>query len=793
MVEANAGLDPQAASDGELESGGAASSIATDDSGLSEIVVTAQRRSTNLQQTPISITAVTGDTLRERSVTDVSGVAEATPNVQLITSSQASGGSSFAQLFVRGVGQTDYYITKDPAVGLYVDGVYLARAPGALLQLLDIERVEVLRGPQGTLFGKNTAGGAVNIITKKPEGEYSGVAEVQAGDYGRRSVAGSFQTPLIQDRLFLRATALSQHRDGYYERLRAAPVDGRTANGNSLDAHSGRVSLRWTPTDEVDVVLAADATLQRQTGTDFQAVAIDGSVPTMELYNRVVAAPLGPERYGSDFVAPRPWTTYSTTPSHNNTDVWGGSGTITWDIGETQLKSISAYRGLRAAARTDADGTPFDIVASDGVVIKQHQISQELQLTGNALDRHLSWVLGLWYFQEHAEDNQSSRQLVGLYERLEAAAPRSIAPPGESADTCPADGSGPEDICLGGEGNPLNARYDLSRNFRRTLNGRSYAAFGQAAIKATEDLSFTVGARISREEKDFTFEERQPLNNNQSTFGELKVSPAWNVFTPRLGAEYRFTPALMGYASYAWGFKAGGITGRPRRADLFTAFNPERLITYEVGAKSEWWGRRLRFNVAAFFSQYEDIQITRNTTDAQGMFIRVEQNAGSGNIKGFEAEATLSPVRALNISAGLGYTDFGFTSLLTQEGPSDMNITLNSKLPFTPKLTGAFSASYRIDLGEAGSITPRVDLDYSSGYYVDIPNTQAIAQGRYALLNARLAYSPSSMRWEAYVSATNLANAAIIGAGVYGVANGSQVVSYRPPRMIFAGLRFNFD
>jgi iron complex outermembrane recepter protein len=767
----------------------AAATESAEQPGLTDIVVTAQRRSTNLQQTPISITALTGDSLRERGANDVSGVTDSTPNVQLVTSSQASGGSNFAQLFIRGVGQTDFYITKDPAVGLYVDGVYLARAPGALLQLLDLERVEVLRGPQGTLFGKNTAGGALSIITKRPDGQMSGVAELQIGNYGRRSVAGSFDVPLVEDRLFLRATALSQHQDGYYERLQAAPIDNRTADGNSLGAHSGRVSMRWAPLHNVDVTLSADGTLQRQTATDYQALSINNSPPNIQLYNQLVLSPRG-AMYSDRYVAPRPWTTYSTTPSYNNTDVWGSSGTISWDLGPVQLKSISAYRALRAAARTDADGTPFDIVASDGVVIKQHQISQELQLTGNAFAERFVWVLGLWYFQEKAEDRQSSRQLVGLFEALENAPANSIVPPGGAADLCSGDMAA---MCLGGMGNPANARFDLSRNFLRTLRGRSYAAFGQAALKVTDALSFTVGARISREEKTFTFDETRPLRDNMSSFGELKVDPSWNVFTPRLGAEYRFMPALMAYASYAWGFKAGGITGRPMSRELFRAFDPERLVTYELGAKSEWLDHRLRLNVAAFYSQYRDIQITTNTTDMQGMFVRLEQNAGSGTIKGFEAEATLAPIRSLNISAAIGYTDFEFTSLLPQEGPPGMSITLDSQLPYTPKLTAAASASYRIDLGAAGFLTPRADFDYSSGYFVDIPNTQAIAQGRYALINARLAYAPRSLKWEAYLASTNLANAAIIGSGVYGVSNGSQVVSYRPPRMIFAGARFNFD
>ncbi|HKU38401.1 MAG TPA: TonB-dependent receptor [Polyangiales bacterium] len=763
------------------------------DTGLEEIVVTAQRRRTDLQKTPIAITALSSEELHERGAVDLQDVIEGVPNVQLITSSQASGGSNFAQLFIRGIGQTDFYITKDPAVGLYVDGVYLARAPGSLLQLLDIDRVEVLRGPQGTLFGKNTAGGAINVITKKPDGSFGGVADLQAGGQGRRGVAGSFQAPIIEDRLFMRVTGSALHQDGYYQRLEAGAIDSRTADGNSLGSYAGRVSLLWSPSDEVEVILAADASQERQTGTDYQAVAIFDDVPNIRLYNDLVLAPIG-QRYDSSWVAPRPWATNSTTPSYDNTDVWGVSGTVSWGIGPVQLKSISAYRALRAAARTDADGTPFDIVASEGIEVKQHQISQELQLTGNSFDHHLAWVLGLWYFQEDAEDHQGSRQLVGLYEALEDAPPRSIAPPGQPADMCPADGSGPAETCLGGMGNPLNKRFDLSRDFARELSGRSYAAFGQASVGIGDALGFTVGARFSREEKDFSYEETQPLQADKSTFGKLTVKPAWNVFTPRLGVDYRFTRTLMVYASYAWGFKAGGITGRPARADLFQAMDPEWLITYEVGLKSEWFDRRLRVNLAAFYSQYTDIQITRNTTDAQGMFIRVEQNAGDGNIKGFEAEVTAVPVKGLSLGAAVGYTDFEFTSLLPQQSAQpNMLLTLQSQLPFTPKFTGAFFASYALDLGGAGELRPRVDVDYSTGYYVDIPNTEAIAQDNYVLLNARLAYAPASDAWELYVAATNLTDQAVIGSGVFGPANGSQVVSYRAPRIIYAGARFRFD
>jgi iron complex outermembrane recepter protein len=655
---------------------------------------------------------------------------------------------------------------------------------------MDIERVEVLRGPQGTLFGKNTAGGAISVITKKPTGDFNGVAELRAGDYGRRDISGSFEVPLIENQLFLRASGMSLHHDGYYERLRAGAIDSRTADGNSVDAHSGRVTLRWTPTDDLDIVLSADDTLQRETATDYQAVGIFDS-PNISLYNRLLLAPRG-EVYDQRWIAPDPWTTYSTSPSYSNTDVWGTSGTITWDLGALQLKSITAYRSLRAATKADADGTPFDIVASDGILVEQNQISQELQLTGNVWENRLNWVVGLWYFQEHAKDRQSSRQLVGLFDTLEDAPLRSIDPPGMMG-VCPADGSGPM-ACLGGMGNMANLRFDQTRLGKRDLKGRSYAAFGQGSLKITEQLIFTAGARISREEKDFRYFETRPLQNDLISFNNVRATPDWNVFTPKLGIEYRFTPHLMAYASYALGFKAGGVNGRPTRPDLFTSFGPEWLTTYEVGAKSDWFDNRLRVNLALFLSQYSDIQITRNTVDSMMAFIRLEQNAGDADIKGFELETAIAPVRGLNITGALGYTNFRFTSLLPQMAMAGTTpLTLDNKLPFTPELVGSVGVSYRIPLGSAGSLTPRADLSYSSGYYIDIDNTPAVKQPTYELLNARLAYMPESAKFELFAAVTNLTNRAVIGSGVASPANGSQIVSYRPPRMIYGGARFNFD
>lgn len=761
---------------------------------LEEIIVTAQRRVTNLQDTPIAITALTAEDLREKGVVDLKGVAEATPNFQMTTSGNGSGGSNFAQLFIRGVGQPDFIITKDPAVGIYIDGVYLARAPGAVLELLDIERVEVLRGPQGTLFGKNTSGGALNITTKAPSDNFGGVAELRVGNYGRLDVGGSINVPLVEDKLALRVSALSRDQDGYYKRLLPS-ADGTKRNGNDVNVRSGRATLAWTPTEEFSVTLSGDLTRERQAATDYQAVGITNSAasaPNIELYNRVVLVPQG-TAYDSRWIATDPWTTYSTSTSYANSDVWGVSGVVNWDPGVVKVKSITAYRDLDVSSKADADGTPADIVASAGINVQQHQFSQEFQFSGEAFDDRLNWLVGLWYFEEKATDTQSSRQLVGLVEALRAAPNRSIAPPGVAASVCPANGTGPAS-CLGGANNSANLRYDQTRLGNRWLDGSSYAAFANADYKVTEAFSLTAGARVSKEKKNFRYYEVRPLQNNLVSFNNVTAGDTWNVFTPKLGAQYRFSKDLMAYASWSKGFKAGGVNGRPTRADLFNTFDPERLTAYEAGLKGDFWDRRLRLNLAAYFSQYDDIQITRNTTDSTGAFIRLETNGGDGEIKGLEAEATVLLAEGLTLNAGLGYTDFKFTKLLPQQAAAGtVLLTLDNKLPFVPEFTANLGVTYEVPVSADGAaLRLHGDWRHSSSYFIDIDNTAAVAQGAYDMFDGRVTYVPAAGNWELFVAMSNITNKAVIANGVASPANGNQMVTYKPPRMTYGGIRVTF-
>ncbi len=757
---------------------------------LEEVITTARRTAENLQDTPVSVTALSADLLQEIGAIDLRSVTSVTPNMEFSYAGNGSGGGNFAQVFIRGVGQPDFIITKDPGVGIYVDGVYLARAPGSVLELLDVERIEVLRGPQGTLFGKNTIGGAVVVSTKRPDEELSGIAQVTLGSYNRQDLSGSLNLPLVPGSLALRVSAMSREQDGYYRHLYSLedPAQfGRNSSGeagNDTNRRSGRATLLWTPTETFEAQLSADVTRERQNAVDYQMVGLPGNPsPNIAAYNQFYAIPNGLPTYGAQWITHEPWTTYATWPGYNNSDIWGASLGLTWTFDAFQVKSITGYRELDVETRGDGDGTPAEIVSTGGVDISQHQFSQEVQFLGSAFNDRFDWVAGLWYFDETARDVQRSRQQAGLFEALQAAAPNSLTP-----TVLPAGCAAP--CLLGGPNNPNNARFDNSRTGARLMQNTSYAVFLHGAFAFTDRFSMTAGARFSREEKEFDYYEVRPLRNLVS-FDTYNLTPIpvdkWDIFTPKLGFEFKPTDDVMLYVQGSTGFKAGGYNGRPSSVTALQSFDEEEIETIEAGIKSEWLGRTLRANASAFYSEYTDIQITRLSVELGG--VRLEENAGSGESKGLELELTYIPVPELRLGAALGYQEFEFTELRTGV---QLACGMDCVLPFAPELTANLSAAYTLSLGSNWDLDMRVDYKYSDNYYIDADNTDAVAQDAYDLVDARVALKPRSGGWELFVSGSNLTNEAVVANGVHSAPNNSQMVTYKPPRQWAAGIRMEF-
>jgi len=734
---------------------------------LEEIVVTARKREESLQDAPVAVTAFSGETLREQGAVDLRGIANATPNMQFSYGGNGSGGGNFAQIFIRGIGQPDFIITKDPGVGVYVDGVYLARAPGSVLELLDVERIEVLRGPQGTLFGKNTEGGAVLVTTKKPMQETGVVAEAKTGAFNRRDLSASLNLPLVAEALALRVSAMSRTQDGFYRRLLSmddvrapgqfAPSQSSYNTGDT-NRQSGRATLYWTPSDNVGITISSDVTKERQSAIDYQLVqvprAANGALsPNVTAYNTNVGTPAGLP-YDERWITTEPWTTYSTFTGYNNSDIWGVSGTLDWDMEVLTLKSITAYRDLFVQTRADADGTPADIVSSGGTDISQHQFSEELQISGEAFDSRFNWITGLWYFEEKAKDRQISRQLVGLYQVTGL------------------------------------ATHDFTRDSYRWIEGKSYAAFLHGSFDFTRAWSLEAGLRYSKESKEFTFYQFRPLRNI-SDFALRTNTNDWNILTPKLSVQFKPTDSMMIYADYTTGFKAGGFNGRPGNSAFGLAtFDEENVKTSELGFKSQFFDNRLRLNVAAFASDYTDIQITRLLPNGD----RSDDNAGDGEVKGAELEASVLPINGLVLTTALGYSDFKYTSLKPGVALGCMVGTdfSNCELPFNPGFTGSFSASYNVPMGSLGSLTMRGDFAYSDEYFVEIDNIAVVGQDNYSTVDARIAWTAPDSRWDLSIGGTNLTNEAVVANGVNATANNSRIVTYKPPRQWYAGVRVNF-
>lgn len=700
---------------------------------LEEIIVTARKREESIQQTPISITALTAADMEARSLTDLSEIDAFAPNVD-ISAGPVSGGSFNSQITIRGIGQIDFLITTDPGVGTYVDGVYFARSMGGIMDLLDLERVEILRGPQGTLFGKNTIGGAVSLVSAKPTGDVGGRAEVTFGRFDRLDARGSFEFPVVSEKLFAKIAFSSKNADGYGRRIDATTGDVLSRPGDQ-DSASARGLLRWVPRDNVTVDLTVDYTRERQNAAVVSLVQQNPN-SLIALYNAVgaISGLYGP--YGATVPAD-PFVTNGTGPDVNNLDLWGISLTVDWDLGNLAVKSITAYRELDADFGVDADHTAIryqEVLNRDS----QDQFSQEIQFKGITFDGRFNWIFGLYYFGENAVDRNDVRLASGLFAGLEAL-PGAIIPLG-----------GP--LFLGGAGNPLNALFDLEFDIFNKIDNRSYAVFTHGTFSLTEKLSVSAGVRYTYEKKEYFLDHRR-INSGVPIIPPTTVSDNWDAFSPKGSIEFQASDDVLLYASVSRGFKSGGFNGRPTTQAEVQSFDPEFVTAYELGAKTEWFDRRLRLNVTGFYYDYKDLQLTIQTQTPDGNLIIVTENAGKARVKGLEIEMQARPAAGLDIRGGLGYLDAEYTDV-----GSSVFVTTSSKFVKAPKWTANASIQYAIPLQNDGTLIVRGDWTYKSKVYNDPENVESIAQDGYSLFHAKLSYESSDQDWILSVFGRNLSD-----------------------------------
>jgi iron complex outermembrane recepter protein len=771
---------------------GDASGAATSppDSGLQEVVVTAQFRQQSAQTTPIALTAISAEQLDSRSQVTIDQVAAQAPNVVLEPAPQAFGPA--LQAFIRGVGQADFNFAEEPGVGMYVDDVYYATLTGSIFDLLDLDHIEVARGPQGTLSGMNSEGGSIKLYTKKPDGNNDGYLEATYGRFDRTEVRGAGEFAIVPNQLFIRISGVARHQDGYVTRYDYAcshpgsdvpsqAVDQDcvlgTEGGVSYDA--ARVALRWLASDKLEVNITADNTDNNSEASPNtllyvgQANGVTGTSNT--LYPRFSSAPTGGVPlgtatgsafisyspfgpYAQDTFSHSPYTDYSTycdpkppdgtaaycIPAIQHLTSYGTSGTVDYTIADDlELKSISSYRRYSGAWSQDEDGSPLgDEELYDDVWHRQW--TEELRLQGKVLDGAVNWTVGGFYLDELS--HYGGRIDLGSFEFFEN-------------DLIPA---------------------------------KSAAGFLNAGWKITSKLELNVGARYTKEDKTYEFG-RLGVPGNDYPGGVAPQVAALNGVAGqysgsrvdyRAALQYEWFPGFMTYADVSTGFKGGGVNPRPFYPSQAVSFNPEYVHAYEAGLKSDWFDHTLRANIATFWNRYQDIQFVVNNCGfipgiaaAQTTPCAAIINAGDANIKGAELEIESRPVAGLSIDASGSLLSFDYSTLSPYAVKA--GITPQMTTPYAPKWKLSAGLQYAVSLGAWGSLTPRVDGSYQDALYTASQNSLYNRIPAYTLLNARLTWADRSDHWQIALSGTNLTNR-LYYTGIFDNRGSSQTVQGAP-------------
>jgi iron complex outermembrane recepter protein len=819
-----------------------------EEGGIQEIIVTAQKRTENVQNVPIAISAFAGDALAERAVGNVSQLASLSPNVNLDSGVSFSSSTAVLAASIRGIGASDFAFNIDPAVGVYVDGVYLARSVGANQDLLDVERIEILKGPQGTLFGRNTIGGAVSIVTRDPAKEFGVRGDLTLGRFNLFQARASVDIPLAEN-LYSTWTVDVKTRNGHLKRL---PFPGSlAANSPSYTAYPAagyespsregdednrtfRGKLKYDG-DAVRLTLSGDYAYTQGTAPTKLLQTTNGDPGGLfgNLYNLCISTPVAqltvmalinmcnssgtqlPSRHrGQTFAVNRlytlagvnadanpnndllPWdnrfitndrdTSYATGNNFSKLRNWGFTGTAEFDVSEDALiKSITSFRKSHWTSGLDGDGSPLNI-STYSFNQRQKQFSQELQLVGSALDDKLNYVLGAYFFNES----------------------------GFLAD-----------YVIAGEG-----IYVIDGpNWLKT---NAYAGFGQLDYRVSDLIGFTVGARYTKESKEFEGGQQElsglfyklagapcsdlagnifpnalvggvscrVLNNYPDPNNPLRIYPAginkqkFSNFSPKLGVQIHPTDDVMIYGSWSKGYKTGGWTTRYSTPQTFvSSFDPEKATTYELGLKSTLLDRRLQVNAALFYTDYSAIQLNYQVGGSPTI-----ANVGDGKIKGAELEIVAQPTKALTLNFAVGYTDAYYTDLdpavAVTSGASALQAgaVVGSTLPKTPKWKVNFSPRYEIELGNGGSVTLLGDYTFISKQTNNVERTFVLNRPSVSILNASVAYKDPGEHYTITIGGTNLTNKRYISSGTAIPAFGAIIGSYSRPTEWYARLGIKF-
>lgn len=676
---------------------------------LDEVIVTARRREERLQVVPISASVFSTRQLERLQIDDVAALQFMAPNLHVAPSQSMATSASIA---MRGQFEADTTPTVDPAVGLYLDGVYLARMTGANLDLIDLERVEVLRGPQGTLFGRNTIGGAIQLVPRRPAPEFEASLKTRLGNYDLQEFTGIANAPLFDKRIAARLTAMHSEHSGY-ERNTLLNTDFADD-----DTDFARLQLQFEPASQALVHVAMDYS-QIESGS--QARTLFALTPSAD----AVTGLLGyPDDNLSNYLDPYGRTVSANRAGSVESTVWGAAGTLTIERAAFTFKSITAYRALDfRSTDSDQDGTPYDL----GVIFyrgdQQHQFSEEAQLFGSTLDGRLEWIGGLLYFEERATFDQRFQIFV-----------------------------------------PATRTFNENMPWGEASN-HSLAAYTQFTMALMPEFRVTAGVRFNEDRRQLTSRNARRVAGDEV----CRISPAlldqpgvcvatrpersfhYTPFT--LGVEFSPDESALLYAKVSRGYRAGGYNLRGANETDMDTFEPEHVDSYELGTKTDLFDDRLRINLALFRTQFDDIQLLqREPVVGQLAAPRFIRNGGEAHIDGGELEI-VALLRELRLAAGFGVTRPRFTQL----APQVDGVTLDSTFLNTSKSTASIAADLPVALG-FGKINVHADYAWRDDVPFAYDAASPARQDAYGLLNAMLSASFNETALELSLWARNIGN-----------------------------------
>ncbi|MBD2857944.1 TonB-dependent receptor [Spongiibacter sp. KMU-158] len=699
---------------------------------MEEVIVTAQKRAEDLQDVPIAVTAMNEQMLKEAGISNVSGVAVRTPGF-----SMGEFNPTQPQLYIRGIGSNgDGAASGEQSVAMFIDGVYVNRSAGTGMELFDISSIEVLRGPQGTLWGKNSVAGAINVTTRRPTLEFESALELTAGNLGYTNARG-FVSGGITDKIAGKLSLNSKHRDSYVKSVYNPEVEH-----GEMDSMGARMQLEFQPIDTLTALLTLNYSEDDRTGTAAVPGEDAGSLATML------------QRAQDDgFVRKAGFhENYSDTEGFTSMENQGASLKLDWDIGDVTLTSITSHTSNYADMYSDGFNVAAEIWAQYGfleaapgveVPLGRFEVyafideesdlfTQEFRLAGYS--EKLKWQAGLYYAKE------DTQRIEGQYFDAPLLAT----------------------FVLGPQGALYSPSIDQALQDNTTT---SYAAFGEATYSLTEKLELTFGARFTQETKQYrnegTMTSVSPVTGLPIVGDPLTppleviydVEETWKAPTFRAVANYFVGEESMVYASAATGFKSGGFApSTPQGSTQDEPFNEEKALNLEIGMKTTMLDQTLRINTAIFRTDYEDLQVLQQFECSSCIIPPlITKNAGRAISQGVELEATYLFTDNLVFTGSYAYLDTEYVELGGQLKEDEGN-----KLRNAPRNAYTAALSYHLPLGDKGFLDSRVEYVYKDQAYQDTANIDFAAIPEYSLVNGRLAYTSPAENWEVSLWGKNL-------------------------------------